>query len=171
MDRRGGAPFCRLLDLSHLDTLVREGPVLQKSEQHGGHSGSERLRRSVQSGYRRTWLVCLPDTLDPRGRRRSEPHLPRAKCSNDAVASTVTKNNSPLPPRSWFVMRGGNIVALQEILGHASLTMTRRYAHQAPDHLGAEIAKTERSNVIGPVDGTTTAQELEAAGPRRVVAS
>jgi hypothetical protein len=62
-------------------------------------------------------------------------------------------------------MRGGNIVALQEILGHASLTMTRRYAHLAPDHLRAEIAKTERSNVNGPADGKTTAQELEAEVP------
>jgi integrase len=44
---------------------------------------------------------------------------------------------------SWFVMRGGNIVALQDILGHASLTMTRRYAHLAPDHLRGEMAKTE----------------------------
>jgi hypothetical protein len=43
--------------------------------------------------------------------------------------------------------------------------MTRRYAHPAPDHLRAEIAKTERANVNGSADGTTTAQELEAAVP------
>ncbi len=30
---------------------------------------------------------------------------------------------------------GGNILALQKILGHQSLTMTMRYAHVAPDHL------------------------------------
>lgn len=36
---------------------------------------------------------------------------------------------------SHFMMRGGNIIALQRILGHASLTMTMRYAHLAPDHL------------------------------------
>ncbi|WP_296220592.1 phage integrase [Pseudomonas sp. UBA2684] len=36
---------------------------------------------------------------------------------------------------SHFVMRGGNILVLQKILGHASLTMTMRYAHLAPDHL------------------------------------
>lgn len=35
---------------------------------------------------------------------------------------------------SHFVMRGGNIVALQKILGHASLTMTMRYAHLAPQY-------------------------------------
>lgn len=36
---------------------------------------------------------------------------------------------------SHFVMNGGNILTLQKILGHASLAMTMRYAHLAPDHL------------------------------------
>lgn len=36
---------------------------------------------------------------------------------------------------SHFVMRGGNILTLQKILGHSSLTMTMRYAHLSPDHL------------------------------------
>lgn len=36
---------------------------------------------------------------------------------------------------SHFMMNGGNILALQRVLGHASLTMTMRYAHLAPDHL------------------------------------
>ncbi|CAJ0733950.1 phage integrase [Ralstonia mannitolilytica] len=36
---------------------------------------------------------------------------------------------------SHFMMNGGNILALQRILGHSSLTMTMRYAHLAPDHL------------------------------------
>lgn len=36
---------------------------------------------------------------------------------------------------SHFVMRGGNILVLQRILGHSSVTMTMRYAHLAPDHL------------------------------------
>jgi site-specific recombinase XerD len=48
---------------------------------------------------------------------------------------------------SWFVMRGGKLQALKEILGHADLTMTLRYAHLAPDHLRSEVAKTERPAV------------------------
>ncbi|KVF92951.1 integrase [Burkholderia vietnamiensis] len=36
---------------------------------------------------------------------------------------------------SHFMMNGGNILALQRVLGHASLTMTMRYAHLSPDHL------------------------------------
>lgn len=36
---------------------------------------------------------------------------------------------------SHFIMNGGNILALQKILGHSTLTMTIRYAHLAPEHL------------------------------------
>jgi len=36
---------------------------------------------------------------------------------------------------SHFMIRGGNILTLQRVLGHASLTMTMRYAHLAPEHM------------------------------------
>jgi integrase len=36
---------------------------------------------------------------------------------------------------SHFVMAGGNILTLQKVLGHSSVTMTMRYAHLSPDHL------------------------------------
>jgi len=45
---------------------------------------------------------------------------------------------------SWFVMRGGSLQALQKLLGHATLAMTMRYAHLAPDYLRSEVTKTER---------------------------
>ncbi len=40
---------------------------------------------------------------------------------------------------SHFMMNGGNILTLQKILGHSSVTMTMRYAHLAPDHLREAI--------------------------------
>jgi integrase len=42
---------------------------------------------------------------------------------------------------SHFVMRGGNILALQKILGHSDLKMTMVYAHLAPDFLGQEMER------------------------------
>jgi integrase len=36
---------------------------------------------------------------------------------------------------SHFVISGGNILTLQKVLGHSTVTMTMRYAHLAPDHL------------------------------------
>jgi len=40
---------------------------------------------------------------------------------------------------SHFMMNGGNILVLQQILGHSTINMTMRYAHFAPDHLDAAI--------------------------------
>lgn len=36
---------------------------------------------------------------------------------------------------SHFMMNGGNILALQKILGHSDIKMTMRYAHLSPDFL------------------------------------
>jgi site-specific recombinase XerD len=65
---------------------------------------------------------------------------------------------------SWFVMRGGSLQALKEILGHADLKMTLRYAHLAPDHLRSEIAKTERrEDAAAPIAQAST-HEVLASG-------
>ena len=42
---------------------------------------------------------------------------------------------------SHFVMAGGNILALQKILGHSDVKMTLIYAHLAPDFLGQEMER------------------------------
>lgn len=48
---------------------------------------------------------------------------------------------------SHFVMRGGSLKSLQELLGHASLTMTLRYAHLAESH---------QRQAVSLLDGLTT---------------
>ncbi|MBY7857085.1 tyrosine-type recombinase/integrase [Vibrio fluvialis] len=42
---------------------------------------------------------------------------------------------------SHFMMNGGNILVLRDILGHADISMTMRYAHFAPDHLSEAVTK------------------------------
>lgn len=42
---------------------------------------------------------------------------------------------------SYYMMNGGNIIALQRILGHSDIKQTMRYAHLAPDHLEDAISK------------------------------
>ena len=39
---------------------------------------------------------------------------------------------------SHYMMNGGNLLALQQLLGHASLAMTLVYSHLASDYLGDE---------------------------------
>ncbi len=44
---------------------------------------------------------------------------------------------------SHFVMRGGNLLTLQRLLGHSTPMMTQKYAHLAPDFLGAEVGRLD----------------------------
>jgi site-specific recombinase XerD len=37
------------------------------------------------------------------------------------------------------MMGGGDILSLQRILGHSSITMTMRYAHLSPEHLESAL--------------------------------
>lgn len=48
---------------------------------------------------------------------------------------------------SHFMMNGGNILVLKEILGHADIGMTMRYAHFSPDHLTDALTKNPLSSL------------------------
>jgi len=50
---------------------------------------------------------------------------------------------------SHFVMNGGNIVVLKDILGHSTITTTMRYAHLAPDHLSDAVELNPLDNPAG----------------------
>ena len=58
------------------------------------------------------------------GVEKAGQHLPRGQLTH-VLRHTFA---------SHFIMNGGNILVLQKILGHSSLTMTMRYAHLAPEH-------------------------------------
>lgn len=49
---------------------------------------------------------------------------------------------------SHYIMNGGNILALQKILGHSTLNMTMKYSHLAPDYL-REILKINPALTLG----------------------
>ncbi|MFZ4219737.1 phage integrase [Enterobacter ludwigii] len=50
---------------------------------------------------------------------------------------------------SHFMMNGGNILVLQQILGHSTIMMTMRYAHFAPDHLEAAVSLNPYDRLLG----------------------
>lgn len=49
---------------------------------------------------------------------------------------------------SHFMMNGGNILVLKDILGHSDIKMTMVYAHFAPEHLEDAIIKNPLTNLI-----------------------
>ena len=49
---------------------------------------------------------------------------------------------------SHFMMNGGNILVLKQILGHADIKDTMRYAHFAPDHLDDAITKNPIADIL-----------------------
>lgn len=57
---------------------------------------------------------------------------------------------------SHFMMRGGNILVLQRILGHTDIKVTMRYAHFAPDHLTEAVSL----NPLNLINGSKVAAEL-----------
>ncbi|WP_313375124.1 tyrosine-type recombinase/integrase [Pantoea sp. CTOTU50773] len=61
---------------------------------------------------------------------------------------------------SHFMMNGGNILVLKEILGHSEITMTMAYAHFAPNHLEDAVAKNPlAASNIDLTDGDKVAAE------------
>ncbi|ENJ7185760.1 hypothetical protein AB1740_001523 [Vibrio fluvialis] len=57
------------------------------------------------------------------------------------------------------MMNGGNIRILRDILGHADISMTMRYAHFAPDNLTEAIS-------LNPIASlTATTKKVEVLSP------
>ncbi|MFH1261892.1 MAG: tyrosine-type recombinase/integrase [Pseudomonadota bacterium] len=47
---------------------------------------------------------------------------------------------------SHYVMAGGDLISLKDLLGHSSLQMVQRYAHLAPDHARKNINRLDFSS-------------------------
>lgn len=56
---------------------------------------------------------------------------------------------------SHFVQKGGNLLSLQKILGHSTLTMTMRYAHLAPNHLKEALTLNPVGRILGKLEKQT----------------
>jgi hypothetical protein len=58
-------------------------------------------------------------------------------------------------------MRGVTLKELQELLGHASLAMTMRYAHLAPEHLRTAVSRLEELASSQPASDSAQASGQE----------
>ncbi|AMQ44834.1 integrase [Aeromonas veronii] len=91
---------------------------------------SHSLYKEITSGISRGPLFKAPDYLVVRSAIKSvAPDLPAGQ------AVHVLRHTFA----SHFMMSGGNILALQKILGHHSIQQTMTYAHFAPDYLSDAV--------------------------------
>lgn len=136
---------CIDLQTRRLD-IVRSGRKLPK----GGQPRHLRLPSALVP-ILAEWRRCCPKTREDLVfpvERRGVVNMGQRKDMLELGAILVAAGCPPLL-RPWhalrhtfashYVMAGGNILALQKILGHTDIKMTLIYAHLAPDYLGDEM--------------------------------
>ena len=92
------------------------------------------------------------------GRRRE---VPMRQAVYDLLAAMPEPREGRLWPDQGIRTAFENAVEAAGLEDFAKVSMTEKYAHLAPDHLRAEIARTERA--VEPVVGTTGTTEDEDA--------
>ena len=60
---------------------------------------------------------------------------------------------------AWLVSAGVALPEVRDLLGHASITMTERYAHLAPENVRAAVAVLESASRSGHVDAARKAEQ------------
>ena len=58
--------------------------------------------------------------------------------SSSSIALNLAEGSAK--PTAHYVMNGGKIYDLKNILGHRNIKMTERYAHLTPDHIRNQMA-------------------------------
>ncbi|EAQ9997287.1 integrase [Salmonella enterica] len=90
---------------------------------------SEELARSLRKGKGNIIFPGNSYTSVRNAIKTLAPNLP------DGQATHVLRHTFA----SYFMMNGGNILALQRILGHSNIMQTMVYAHLAPDYLAEAV--------------------------------
>jgi integrase len=108
----GFVQYCKTKSGKIRSVPIDDGLVEELRKHHKEHGSMNRVFGSAWAAFRE-------------GIERASINLPEGQMTH-SLRHTFA---------SHFMMGGGNILALQRILGHESLTMTMRYAHLSPEHL------------------------------------
>lgn len=99
------------------------------------------------------------------------------------VALSAALASLKLPPLTWYqatrhtfasqwVMGGGTLESLREVMGHSSVTVTERYSHLRPDERHKDLLRVDLGRPAGAVlefggaNGTKTAPPKNARQPK-----
>jgi integrase len=96
--------------------------------------------------------------------KRLEKALP-SKPSYDAFRRAVVAIDLDLPAgqlthvlrhtfASHYMMNGGDIITLQNVLGHAMLAMTQKYAHFSPGHMAGVVELNPLAQISRKIRGS-----------------
>ncbi|MFO0572581.1 MAG: site-specific integrase [Polyangia bacterium] len=150
------------LDLARLRLTVARS---YRDRPKGGRARHLRLPSVLVPALRAWQKVCPPSpdgSVLPLGRGRSRVGGPTSMLGLPELLRELGMRKVRHPWHllrhtfaSHFVMAGGNLLALQEILGHKDVKMTMLYAHLAPEYLGREMERvtyarpTEEDEEVG----------------------
>ncbi|MFT0137246.1 tyrosine-type recombinase/integrase [Alcanivoracaceae bacterium MT1] len=113
----------------------------------------------VNTKSKRTRTIPISEDLEARLHAHFREHGLFSNCA-PAFEKALKRSGIQLPKgqathvlrhtfASHFMMKGGNILTLQKILGHSSLAMTMRYAHLSPDHLKDAVSFSPAEHIFG----------------------
>lgn len=143
-----GARLNDVLGMTWEDVDLARGTVTIIQDKRNG----KRVTIPIAAPLRRVLEAIPRGTPASRVFRRptGEPFSDREVQRAFAVALRITKLRAELTPHSlrhtfasWLVMQGTPLRTVQELLGHADIRMTIRYAHLSPSHLAEAVAAIE----------------------------
>ena len=151
---------CANAEYEHLTTIVliclATGCRWSEAE---GLSGSQiahnRITFVKTKGKKNRTVPIAKDLVDKIPRARGKLFRPCRKAFERAIKRTKLQFPDGQMTHilrhtfaSHFMMNGGNILVLKQILGHADIKDTMRYAHFAPDHLDDAITKNPIAEML-----------------------
>ena len=109
---------------------------------HGEHVSNNKITFVNTKGNKPRTVPISPDLMSEIPKKRGQLFTSSLKAFRTAMERTGIVLPSGQMSHvlrhtfaSYFMMKGGNILVLQRILGHSSIVDTMKYSHFAPEHL------------------------------------
>ncbi len=108
---------------------------------------TDTLKRALDDYKRDATIMSkyvIPSPKDPSNHIRTDANFGFETACKNANIDDFHFHDLRHTFATHFLMRGGDIRALQEILGHSSITMTQKYTHVVNDHLKKQMENFDK---------------------------